>query len=82
MFVCIPAFLYIAPKAINITTCQPNKICSSPLVKSLSLDGIKSFHYRKHGSNRYFNQKHSAKVRIYSRGRKGSIVPLMHSIVV
>src|SRR6478609_7732761 len=69
MFICVPTFFYIAPKAPHIATCQPNKICSTPLVKSFSLDGVKSFHNRKGSSSRYLSKVHRAKVNIWQQVR-------------
>jgi len=41
----IPTVFYIAPYTAHITAAEPDKICGTALVKSLSLDGVKTFHH-------------------------------------
>src|SRR5450755_2913171 len=40
----IPAFFYVAPYASHVTTAEANKVSRFSLMKSFTLDSIKSFH--------------------------------------
>jgi hypothetical protein len=47
MFTGIPTFLYVAPNTSYITPAQADKESGFSLMKSLTLQRIKSFHYWK-----------------------------------